>query len=277
MKTLIVQLVYFGLFFVVAAELFLRIANIATDIPTPQRYDNGYWLYEAHQTGTFTRGYRGEVRTAFHINSSGWNSIRDYEAVDSNTIALIGDSFIEGFYVDVNQSIGRKIEQLTDSKYTVHEFAKAGANMHDYRTLYSAIQNKGYKAIFIHIGVKDLMAAAPTLTNKKSMAPDDLMGKIYKHLALMRYVNVNMHFGERFNTDPQKSLRVSDAEVERKLQALAPQRAIYLYEDKRFDAIHTDLELVPITHRHRPYHYGFNKHWNENGALNVAETIVRWL
>ena len=48
-----------------------------------------------------------------NINNLGFNSVKDYDFNFNNkkSVAIIGDSFVEGFQVDVNKSIGRLMEE----------------------------------------------------------------------------------------------------------------------------------------------------------------------
>ena len=277
MKKLIINLFIFFVVFIGLFEIFLKVFGLATDVPFSHLFDNGYVLYKADQEGKFVRGSRGEVSTAFHINQTGWNSVVEYGAPDSSTLAIIGDSYIEGFYVDVDRSIGRKIELLTNNRYKVHEYGIAGANIHDYRVLFEDLKAKGYSDIFISIGTKDFFSKRSTFTGKSNMVSNILLRQVYNQLDLIRYLNVNLSIKKLWEGKLEKSKDVNIKELELKVNSLSPKGAIYLYDDIQFKDIITDLKMYEIVHKHQPKDYGFNGHWNELGALNVAETIIEYL
>lgn len=277
MKKLIINLFLFSVVFIGLFEIFVRVFGLATDVPLSHLYKNGYLLYKADQDGKFVRGSRGEVSTAFHINQTGWNSVVEYGVPDSRTLAIIGDSYVEGFYVDVKQSIGRKIELLTNNQYKVHEYGMAGANIHDYRILFEELKSKGYLKIFIVIGPKDFFTQKSSFTGQNNIVSYSIIRQVYSSIALVRYLNVNMSIKkiwERKLGEPDDS---NIEELQINVNSLSPKGAIYLYDDLQFKEIITDLKMQEIVHKHLPKDYGFNGHWNENGALNVAETIIEHL
>lgn len=80
-------------------------------------------------TGHAVFGNRNQSYSEFVINNAGFNSHRDFlPTLSKFEVAIIGDSFIEGFHQDYNNSIGKKIEdQISDIE--VYEYGIGGYDL----------------------------------------------------------------------------------------------------------------------------------------------------
>ena len=118
-------------------ELICRFSPIVSDIPIRGNRD-GYYLLKERQNGIYIRGKLPRwLNAEYSLNNYGFNSSKDYFFYKDlkPKIAIIGDSFVEGFQVDVTKSIGRLVEQLNPN-YEVYEFGLSGFNFFDYQELY---------------------------------------------------------------------------------------------------------------------------------------------
>lgn len=112
-------------------ELLVRIFHLAKDTPT--RYVDDYQVekWEPNQNGFAVTGNRRQNFSEYRINSSGFNSYREFKSTKENfEIALVGDSFIEGFHQNYYNSIGKKIEKKLDT-VSVYEYGYAGYDLAD--------------------------------------------------------------------------------------------------------------------------------------------------
>jgi len=85
--------------------------------------------------GVYTIGRFAEQRGKWRINNAGWNSDIDYQSKDKRSrplIAVIGDSYIEAFQVDVEKSIVSVVRNKLQGEYDVYGFGKSGAPLSQY-------------------------------------------------------------------------------------------------------------------------------------------------
>ena len=84
--------------------------------------------------GTFSCGPWAEPEGHWSINNLGWNSAIDYvtKKRDKPLIAIIGDSYIEAFQVDVSKSVTARLRQKLAGKFDVYSFGISGAALSEY-------------------------------------------------------------------------------------------------------------------------------------------------
>ncbi len=86
-------------------------------------------------SGLFTSGRFAQVQGHWRANNCGWNSASDYvTGIGSQKplIAVIGDSYVEGFQVDVDQRFPARLQQLSGDAYPVYSFGISGAALSQY-------------------------------------------------------------------------------------------------------------------------------------------------
>lgn len=97
--------------------------------------------FAPNQRGIFIRGPNREIRSEYRINSTGWNSPRDYRSAkpaDTIRVAVIGDSFIEALHVDHDKSYPVLIENGFNKKSAsklsleAYSFGHSGAQLAQY-------------------------------------------------------------------------------------------------------------------------------------------------
>lgn len=117
-------------------ELFFRLVIPACEAPFVcydesyqiLRYDNG------PEQGTFTIGPFAQQKGRWRINNAGWNSEIDYQfnRTERPLIAVIGDSYIESFQIDVGKNVVAILRDKTKDKFDVYGFGISGASLCDY-------------------------------------------------------------------------------------------------------------------------------------------------
>lgn len=142
MKKLILKSLLYLFFMIIALEIIVRTFNLYT--VDPLRYIDKYEVekYIPHQTGYDVTGNRRQNYAEYNINSSGFNSFREFSpSEDKLEIALIGDSFIEGFHQDYYNSTGKKIENNLNNKVEVYEYGYGGYDLANQFFLVHAYKN----------------------------------------------------------------------------------------------------------------------------------------
>ncbi|WP_136950153.1 hypothetical protein [Flavobacterium sp. ASW18X] len=112
-------------------ELMVRAFHLHTDMPDRYINEAGVELNAPHQEGLFVTGNRRQHAVPYKTDAYGFNTLqnnRDTKA--QKTIALIGDSFIEGFHQPTSASLGKMVEaQLQNT--TVTEYGLSGYDFAD--------------------------------------------------------------------------------------------------------------------------------------------------
>lgn len=137
-------------------EIFFRYVIPATQVPyayydrTDQilRFDTS-----KNVTGVSTIGNFAETSARWRINNFGWNSNIDYYPTrKSPLIAIIGDSYVEAFQVDVDKNFVAIIREKLNHKYDVYSFGFSGWALSDYLQL-SRYVNKHFNPDILAINV----------------------------------------------------------------------------------------------------------------------------
>lgn len=154
MKKLFLKLIMYSVLILLVLESIVRICHLTKDYPT--RYVDAYGVekWVPDQNGYSVTGIRRQNFSEYHINQFGYNSYREYKPTkDKVEIALVGDSFIEGFHENYYNSIGKKIEnQFNDVE--VYEFGYAGYDFADQLHLIAQYQSTFNLIDHVFIGMK---------------------------------------------------------------------------------------------------------------------------
>jgi hypothetical protein len=89
-------------------------------------------------SGVNTRGRFGLHPTTWRVNNAGWNCLFDYSPARTEgrpRIALLGDSYIEGFPVDIDQHVEVYLNRLTGNGADVYAFGRSGWYLEQYVAL----------------------------------------------------------------------------------------------------------------------------------------------
>ena len=107
-------------------EVLVRILHLYTEDPPRTIDEFGVERRMPGANGYAVTGNRNQNFSEFHINKSGFNSRREYDpSTDKYEVALVGDSFIEGFHEDYDSSIGKRVEDKIPN-IEVYEYGYAG-------------------------------------------------------------------------------------------------------------------------------------------------------
>lgn len=283
MRRFVVQLLLFGAMLVVSAELFLQVSGLASDVMDRELSTDQILVFQPGASGYRTRGMRAEVHAPYQINAQGWNSRIDYDQVDSTTVAVVGDSYIAGFWNTVDSTVAAclqyQINELAPN-VEVHSYGHPGANFHDYENLTTYLRNRGYQYIYIYLGPKDFNAKKPAFTNRKKADKRTGIRYWYRKSALLKYINVNLGLQELLvaktnrRAAGKKAIASGRAKALERLEAFPDQEVVFFYQDEFFDTLAAPNQLLKVVHTLQPIDHGFNRHWNTNGNKNAALTIL---
>lgn len=146
MKKLFLKSGLYVVLVLLALELLVRVFHLTKDYPSRYVDEFGVEKWRPNQEGYSVTGIRRQNFSKYHINNSGFNSYREFvPTMDKRELALVGDSFIEGFHQHYYNSIGKKIENQV-SGLEVYEYGYAGYDFADQLHLIHA-----YKDIFSNI------------------------------------------------------------------------------------------------------------------------------
>lgn len=119
----------------VLLEIIFRTVLPAAQLPE-STYDATYHIpkFEPGE-GRYTIGKFCEKAGRWHINEQGWNSPYNYINDNRKKIAIVGDSYIEAFQVDVEKSVGPIVQTFAPEQFQVMSFGTSGAPLSQYLQL----------------------------------------------------------------------------------------------------------------------------------------------
>ncbi len=142
MVKLFLRLIKYGFLIILSLEILVRLFYLGKDYPTRFVDDMKVEKWVPNQNGYNVTGNRRQNFSEYKINSSGFNSYREFNpTADKKEIALVGDSFIEGFHTNYYNSIGKKIEDMLP-EYEAYEYGYAGYDFADQLHLMDAYRNQ---------------------------------------------------------------------------------------------------------------------------------------
>lgn len=115
-------------------EVFFRLVIPAANRPGGY-FDEDNLIYKLppNKSGTYTMGKLAQQKARWRINNHGWNSPIDYTRTkNKKRIAVIGDSYIEAFQVDVDKSYPSLLREKLGDEFDVYSFGKSGAPLSQY-------------------------------------------------------------------------------------------------------------------------------------------------
>jgi hypothetical protein len=206
---------------VIAGELFFRFVIPSAQTPWGY-YDPTERIARFEQgqgSGLYTQGKFATEQGRWRINNMGWNSDIDY-APDIERhkplIAVLGDSYVEAFQVDITASFVSLLRSKVKSTYDVYGFGKSGAPLSQYlqmsryvrqhfkpdvfvvnvvhndfnESLTSVMSLPYYLGLSVHDGeVRESPLADTPITIKPT-------SRMLFSSAIFRYLWLNLHLGE---------------------------------------------------------------------------------
>lgn len=293
-------------------EVMVRVFHLHNDVPT--RFvdiDNiNKWI--PNQKGYAVYGNRVQNIAEYNINSAGFNSYREFNpSIRKIEVALIGDSFIEGFHQDYYNSIGKKIEKKIKG-IEVYEYGHSSNDFAD--QLYLTYKNK---AQFSKINIliyylrfsEDLERAEYKHIVRKPLFQKFRRSKLLEYsinIGLMDPIKDAIVFAKRLssgklhsdlNKTISKKILNKDSGLKKQLNF---DELIAKYEfDKNKSAILLDSRVTPeyfISHLHdleievidfaksfeeaggyRKTTLIYDQHWNDLGRSLISLEILKFL
>ncbi len=154
MKKIVLKGILYSFLLIILLEILVRAFHLHKDYPYRYIDEQQVEKWVPNQEGYRVTGNRRQNFSKYHINKFGYNSYREFEpSANNKELALVGDSFIEGFHQNYYSSIGKKIEGQIKG-LEVYEYGYAGYDFADQLHLVS--QYKEHFALIDHIifGIK---------------------------------------------------------------------------------------------------------------------------
>lgn len=192
MRKFILKSVLYVCVILLALEGIVRTFHLYTE--DPPRFIDEYGVEKRvpGYRGYAVTGNRNQNFSQFNINSSGFNSAREFApSTRGFEIAIVGDSFIEGFHQDYRNSTGIKIENLMPG-VEVYKFGYAGYDLanqlhliHAYRNQFELIDQ-----IVIYLNYEnDLNRETYTPNHQRIAMLASPVFRIRDHIKLLSYVS----------------------------------------------------------------------------------------
>lgn len=273
MKTFLKHFFSVLFFSFLMAEVIIRIVGGVGD-EVKLEVNDGFYYNQKNTQGISVYGtFPILIKKKYSINQEGYNSIKKNKTLSGNqTIGLVGDSFIEGYHVDVDKSIGRLMENLCD-EIAVVEYGIGGHNIHNYIESYENGNMEKFKKVYFFIHITDFLKDKP-YRSKFSLFKETYFRPIYNASKLVKFINKNH---KPFAANKQLNPTISKYTKDRTIAFLQKAKNVsFIY---RNDNINEELDFIKnkintINHTRKPFDYGFDAHWNDNGRLNIAVHIL---
>ena len=192
MKKLVIKLGVYAFLILISLEVLVRIFYLGEDKPSRFVDESKVEKWKPNQEGYSVTGNRNQNFVRYNINSSGFNSYQEFEPTnESYEVALVGDSFIEGFHQPYKSSIGRKMELELGETIKVFEYGYAGYDMADQMHLIHAYREDFELIDRIYIKMKfsnDLNRGEYYVQNER-LSLESPLNKILKKSKLLVYLS----------------------------------------------------------------------------------------
>ena len=316
MKKLILKSGLYFLLILICLEIIVRIFHLAKDTPTRYVDQNNVEKWMPNQNGYAVTGNRRQNFSEYRINSSGYNSYREFTpSKESIDVALVGDSFIEGFHQNYYNSIGKKIETNLQNNVKVMEFGYAGYDMADQLHLINAYKDLFNDIDYVFLGIKfsnDLNRGEYTVVQDR-LALESPVNKMLKKSKLLVYCKSigildppQLLFHRIKNSIrpvitkkklTEQELKEKKIENDRKyLENFKNLIALYGYDKDKFvlllDSSSTSNIFLDYLNKNnftyidffsafeksgKPSTLIYDRHWNDNGRSIIASLISSYI
>ena len=314
MKKLILKCGLYAFLLILMLEVWVRILHLSKDNPVRIVDNKRVEKWQPNQNGHSVTGNRRQNFSEYHINNSGFNSYREFTPSDNKTeLALVGDSFIEGFHQHYYNSIGKKIENRIP-ELEVYEYGYAGYDMADQLHLINAYKTEFDKIDFVILGIKfdnDLSRGEYKVVQERMKLESPLYRNLRKIKLLVYAQNIGvidipknlisklLSFGKSSKSLTDKKTK-SPEEIQKKelqhLKNLESLIKLYGFDKKRYifllDSRHTSPTYINYLKEQKIKYIDFgpefekarrsttliyDKHWNNYGRNLIADLIVKHL
>ncbi|GGK28875.1 hypothetical protein GCM10007962_23890 [Yeosuana aromativorans] len=314
MKKLFLKFILYAFLILLVLESIIRIFHLTKDYPTRYVDQYGVEKWVPDQDGYSVTGIRRQNFSEYHINDFGYNSYREFKPTkDRFEIALVGDSFIEGFHQNYYNSIGKKIENQLDS-IEVYEFGYAGYDFADELHLIAQYQSTFDLIDHVFIGMKfenDLTRGDYSILAERMKLESPLYRSLRQIKLLVYLQNIGAFDAARELTRKILSIGMhsekisnqgkTDLERKRDLQESYLQNfekliQTYGFDKKRFTFL-LNKEKTPdlflrylddhgfeyldfsktLNQSKRPTTLIYDMHWNNHGRTLIARLIANYI
>jgi len=313
MKKLIFKCCVYFFAIIICLEILTRIFYLAKDNPSRFLDDKKVEKWVPNQQGFSVTGNRRQNFSAYRINKFGFNSYREFTpSKDKMEIALVGDSFIEGFHQNYYNSIGKKIELILP-QINVYEFGYAGYDFADqlhlinsYKEMFDLIDitiigldfntdlNRAeYNVINERLAsetfVKKLLKKSKLIVYTKEMGIFDIPRKLISKISIALLINKKEHLSSTLR-------KVSINKNAKNIKNFKSLVAKYNYNKDKFillldrtktpDHFLSYLKLnnynyiefgISLKNAKKPTTLIYDQHWNNYGRELISKTIVDYL
>ncbi|QKX06855.1 hypothetical protein HN014_18675 [Aquimarina sp. TRL1] len=310
MKKLLYTITIYSFLILISLELMVRVFHLGKDTPLRYLDHNKVEKWKPNQKGYAVTGNRRQNFSEYRINNSGFNSYREFSpSYSQKEIALVGDSFIEGFHQHYQNSIGKKIEQqLTDTE--VYEYGYAGYDLADQLHLIHAYKKDFDKIDQVFLGVKfsnDLTRDRYKVVQYR-LNLDSPTNRLFKKSKLLVYAqNIGILDAPKRLINSLKAFVFPSQQTTSKKRTQKDTEVIYLanfeklikrygFDKKRFTFLLDKENTSPLFIEHlekneykyldfssefsrseKPKTLIYDKHWNNHGRDLIAKVIVDYI
>ncbi|WP_435625400.1 hypothetical protein [Flagellimonas sp.] len=314
MKKFILKSFFYVLLIFLALELVVRVFHLYFQYPVSTINERKVELYYPGQKGYFATGNRRMNLVQYRINDSGFNSYREYNpSQDSIEIAIVGDSFIEGFHQDYFNSLGAKIERrLSRHGAKVFEYGCSGYDLADQLNLISKYPEvfSQVEMVFIYLKFHEDLERSEFEPNYFRVNLDNLPTfKIKRKIKLLSYLDgIGLFLPVRNfvkSVKNEKPVEVSKEPEPKKMDSLIQERLgrfkvlmdHYPDIDRQkvvflIDKTITPTSFIqfcdawnyayldfgaPLNASEERTHLVYDQHWNDHGREIISEAIVNYI
>ena len=313
MKTLFLKSTLYVILILISLEVIVRVFHLAKDNPSRfvDKHKVEKWI--PNQEGYSVTGNRRQNFSKFYINNSGYNSYREFmPSEDKVELALVGDSFIEGFHQNYYNSIGKKIENRVEG-IEVYEYGYAGYDLADQLHLIHAYKETFDKIDYVVLGLKfenDLTRGEYHVVQDRMHLESPLYKKARNVKLLVYAQNIGildpvrelagriMSIGKKQPHTPKKVITKEDVEAKHlsyienfkslvNIYGFDKKRFVFLLDSEKTPQIFLDylednnykyLDTYKVLNKSKlPTTLIYDRHWNNHGRNIVASIIANYI
>ena len=268
-------------------ELFFRWGISASERPDGD-FDADHLLVKFDSTageGTYTIGPFAGQQGRWHINNRGWNNLRHYQLGKSNKtrIAIIGDSFVESFQVDVDKSFHHLMAQQLGDGYECYSFGWSGSPLSHYLhvgryvkdtyqpdiVVVNLVHNDFVQSLAEYNPYRGIFKTLDVGENIDEVDPVPYhlpwMKQVLKNSAVFRYLHYNLKFETQFRMLFDREALVHDSLAYMKLMDQEEERIrrAATYSIEGLHEVFADQRLIFVMDCPRPSVYAgkMEKDW----------------
>ena len=315
MKKFILKSLLYVFLILLALEGLVRVLHLYTE--DPPRYIDEYGVEKRvpGSTGYSVTGNRNQNFSEFRINEDGFNSKNEFNPTEKGyEVALIGDSFIEGFHQDYYISTGEKIEERTND-ISVYEYGYAGYDLANQMHLINAYKDQFslIDKIVIYLNYEsDLSRGEYSPNHDRIRMLNSTIFKIRDNIKLLAYgskIGILESFkrlaqGKAFN-EPKRGYQENDVKLSKEeistqdrnrldnfknlisLYGFDKNKTVILLDSRKTSenflkyCKNEGIEVIDFAPAFKASTKSttliYDHHWNEHGRDLIADTVANYL